>query len=296
MQQKHIGFFLLMPILLAVIAVVAWPRPASAQCGSSASSCKNCHEVQKVMPVNAKGVWHTSHAFGDFCEFCHAGNAKSKDKAAAHTGMLAPLADVKGACQSCHPNDYMDRAKKYADALGKPIGTGAVPISTSPTGGATTTTANNPSCGPVAPTGGQTIDLNKVYAGLGESSSNNTGNLILMGLIAMMVFLLMGLIFYYEHPIQRGMAAFRHLLATPGSAVAPENLGASSPELETLMLQLSSSDPATLRALRVLLADRENGPKLVQALSHMDLNALGELGERDQKALTALLTLAREIG
>lgn len=296
MQHKHFGFFLLGPILLAAIAIIAWPRPASAQCGSSASSCKNCHEVQKVMPINAKGVWHSSHAFGDFCEFCHAGNAKSKDKAAAHTGMVAPLADVKGACQSCHPNDYNDRAKKYADALGKPIGTTAVSISTSPSSGTTTTAANNPGCGPTAPTGGQTIDLNKVYAGLGETSSTNTGNLILGGLIAMMVLLLLGLVFYYEHPVQRGVAAFRQLLATPVSTLAPENLQAASPELGTLLQLLSTSDPATLRALRVLLADRENGPKLVQALSHMDLNALGDLGERDQKALTALLTLAREMG
>jgi hypothetical protein len=247
------------------------------------------------MPINAKGVWHTAHAFGDFCEFCHAGNAKSKDKAAAHTGMLAPLADVKGACQSCHPNDYLDRAKKYSDALGKPIGTGAVPVSTSPTSGTTTTTANNPSCGPAAPTGGQTIDLNKVYAGLGETSSINTGNLILGGLIAMVMFLLLGLVFYYEHPVQRGIAAFRQLLASPVSTPASENLGVTNPELGTLMTQLSSSDPATLRALRVLLADRENGPKLLQALSHTDLNALGQLGERDQKTLTALLNLAKEM-
>ena len=67
---------------LAVIAVVAWPRPASAQCGSSASSCKNCHEVQGQDAVNADGTgWHQSHAFGDFCYICHAGNNQSMDTA-----------------------------------------------------------------------------------------------------------------------------------------------------------------------------------------------------------------------
>ena len=37
-----------------------------AQCGSQASSCKNCHEVKGENAVNAKGDWHISHAFGDF--------------------------------------------------------------------------------------------------------------------------------------------------------------------------------------------------------------------------------------
>ncbi|MCB8981602.1 MAG: hypothetical protein H6657_29695, partial [Ardenticatenaceae bacterium] len=62
-----------------------WPQTANAQCGSSASSCKNCHEVQAVDPVNNDGTsWHEAHAFGDFCEFCHAGNVQATDEAGAH--------------------------------------------------------------------------------------------------------------------------------------------------------------------------------------------------------------------
>ncbi len=125
MRKKHVGLFLLIAMMLAVIAIVTWPHPASAQCGSSASSCKNCHETQKQDPVNTKGAWHTQHAFGDFCEFCHAGNVKAKDEASAHAGMLDPLSDVQGSCQSCHPNDYIDRAKSYADALGKTVAAGS---------------------------------------------------------------------------------------------------------------------------------------------------------------------------
>ena len=63
-----------------------------AQCGSAASSCKNCHEVKGEDAVNAKGDWHTQHAFGDFCEFCHAGNVQAADKTAAHQGLVANLA------------------------------------------------------------------------------------------------------------------------------------------------------------------------------------------------------------
>ena len=302
MQRKPIGFFLLMATLLAAIAVLTWPRPAAAQCGSSASSCKNCHEVQKQGPVNTNGAWHTQHAFGDFCEFCHAGNVKVKDKAGAHTGMIDPLADVKGSCQSCHPNDYMDRAKKYADALGKTIGTTTAPAATAPMTGTVATTSTLP-CGPAAPTGGETIDLNKIYAGTDSATPTNIGNIVLVALIGAVVLLLVGLVFYYEHPVERGVLAFRQLLAMPALAAAtPEGVvldrqpsGARRPELEALLAQLSATDPAAVRAVSQLLSDRENGPRVLKALSHMDLNALTELGESDQKALAALLALVKEM-
>ncbi len=100
-------------------------RSVNAQCGSQASSCKNCHEVQGADPVNDDGTgWHTGHAFGDFCYICHAGNNQSMDQNEAHTGMVAPLSDVEAGCQSCHPNDLMDRAQVYATALGVEIGSG----------------------------------------------------------------------------------------------------------------------------------------------------------------------------
>jgi hypothetical protein len=93
-----------------------------AQCGSQASSCKNCHEVKGEDSVNAKGDWHISHAFGDFCEFCHAGNVQAADKAAAHEGLVEPLGDVKANCSSCHADDYQSGAEKYATALGVTVG------------------------------------------------------------------------------------------------------------------------------------------------------------------------------
>ena len=106
------GFLLLLGLLLLTATIV------SAQCGSQASSCQNCHEVQGQDPVNNDGTgWHELHAFGDFCYLCHAGNQQATDKDAAHEGMEPPMANIKASCQSCHPSDLDARAAVYAKAL-----------------------------------------------------------------------------------------------------------------------------------------------------------------------------------
>jgi len=99
MQRRNIFTLMAATGILLIVATGLWlatATPASAQCGSQASSCKNCHEVQGEMSVNSDGTaWHQSHAFGDFCYICHAGNNQAKDKVEAHTGMVAPLSDIK---------------------------------------------------------------------------------------------------------------------------------------------------------------------------------------------------------
>jgi len=129
MQNKNTALSFLFTGLAIVIVVgfyLTTATPVSAQCGSQASSCKNCHEAQVEMPVNADGTgWHQSHAFGDFCYICHAGNNQATDKAAAHEGMAAPLADVQASCQQCHVADLDARAKVYAATLGVEIGSGS---------------------------------------------------------------------------------------------------------------------------------------------------------------------------
>src|SRR5512145_3429563 len=108
MPNRKAPFFISLGGLLLLLAGLSlWflllPQPVAAQCGSQASSCKNCHEVQAQDPVNNDGTgWHESHAFGDFCYLCHAGNPQATDIEAAHTGLVPPLADVKAACQQCH--------------------------------------------------------------------------------------------------------------------------------------------------------------------------------------------------
>lgn len=126
----------LIPIFLGALLIAGFlllsnATRASAQCGSQASSCKNCHETQGQDPVNNDGTaWHTSHAFGDFCYICHGGNSQATDETQAHTGMEDPLSDIQVACQQCHPNDLEARAQVYATALGVEIGSGTVATTT----------------------------------------------------------------------------------------------------------------------------------------------------------------------
>ena len=116
----------LVAALMAGFYVLSTPTKTSAQCGSQASSCKNCHEVQGQDPVNSDGTaWHTSHAFGDFCYICHAGNNQATDETTAHAGMVSPLADIQASCLQCHPNDLQERAQVYAAVLGVTIGEGS---------------------------------------------------------------------------------------------------------------------------------------------------------------------------
>ena len=94
---------------LALLAAAGWlllmpATNASAQCGSQASSCKNCHEKQAQKPVNSDGTaWHTQHQQIDACVNCHAGNPQSMEKDASHTGMVAWESDVKAGCYTCLP-------------------------------------------------------------------------------------------------------------------------------------------------------------------------------------------------
>lgn len=123
----------LIPLIFSLILIVGVSlflsaRKTSAQCGSQASSCKNCHETQGNGPVNNDGTtWHTSHSFGDFCYICHAGNNQAMDKDESHTGMVAPLADIEASCMQCHPNDMQELAQVYAVTLGVEVGSGTPP-------------------------------------------------------------------------------------------------------------------------------------------------------------------------
>jgi hypothetical protein len=199
MQHKKTAFYFLFAGLALVIATgifLATATPVRAQCGSQASSCKNCHEVQAEMPVNADGTgWHQSHAFGDFCYICHAGNNQAKDKAAAHEGMVAPLADVKASCQQCHAADLDARAQVYAGALGVEVGSGTTaPASggdaaAAPVGAESApVAASGQSCNEIVVDDPNAVNYAQNYDEivLGKKPTN-WGNMILIGMIGMMV-------------------------------------------------------------------------------------------------------------
>jgi hypothetical protein len=199
MQYKKTAFYFLVAGVALVIAMgvfLATATPVSAQCGSQASSCKNCHEVQAQLPVNADGTgWHQSHAFGDFCYICHGGNQQATDKDAAHQGMVNPLSDIKASCQQCHVADLDARAKVYADTLGVTIGSGTG----APAAGATEAVpaaateaapgaASAQSCNQVVVDDPNTVNYVQNYDEivLGKRPIN-WGNMILLGMIGMMV-------------------------------------------------------------------------------------------------------------
>ena len=196
MQRKSIFTILVTAgVLLTVTGFwLATAPPTQAQCGSQASSCKNCHEVQAEMPVNADGTgWHQSHAFGDFCYICHAGNNQATDKSAAHDGMVPPLADVQAACQQCHVADLTERAQVYAATLGVEVGEGStapatgssevVPVSVEPSASVVTQ-----GCNEIVVDDPNVVNYAQHYDEivLGKKTVN-WGNMILMGMIGALV-------------------------------------------------------------------------------------------------------------
>ncbi|HUI89022.1 MAG TPA: hypothetical protein VLX61_09880 [Anaerolineales bacterium] len=147
MQRKKL---FVMPVIAGILIVIvsgialAITQSVHAQCGSQASSCKNCHEVQAKKPVNNDGTpWHTSHAFGDFCYICHGGNQQATDETEAHTAMVDPLSDVKASCKSCHPTDYQAKAQLYATKLGVQLGSGSAPAAAGSSGATPVATATS---------------------------------------------------------------------------------------------------------------------------------------------------------
>ncbi len=199
MQRKKLYMILITAGAITLIVTgiaLATAQPAKAQCGSQASSCKNCHEVQAKDPVNSDGKdWHQAHAFGDFCYICHGGNSQATDETAAHVGMVSPLADVQASCAQCHPNDLNAKAQVYAAELGVQIGTtastaapAATSASVSPTPAATAQAASSPQISAPPSDGANVVDYVQRYNQnvLGQSQIN-WGNIILMILIAGML-------------------------------------------------------------------------------------------------------------
>jgi hypothetical protein len=204
MQRKKLFMMMVATGFLLVLGTGLWlatAQPVNAQCGSQASSCKNCHEVQAQKSVNSDGTgWHQSHAFGDFCYICHAGNQQATDIAEAHTGMVAPLSDIKASCQQCHPNDLTERAQVYATVLGVDVNASSAPaapaVSDSTTSVSDQPAAVAPKPVSVAAPANTEIDLNDPnlvdYAKnydeivLGKKPIN-WGNAILLAIIGMVV-------------------------------------------------------------------------------------------------------------
>ena len=299
-RKLHFSIPILLGALCLAAAVLVYQPAvlASAQCGSQASSCKNCHETQGQDSVNADGTgWHQSHAFGDFCAMCHAGNSQSTDKTAAHTGMVDPLSDVKAACSTCHPADLMDRAKVYADKLGKPIGTG---------GGAATTGGSNTPAPTTAPastaaapepvlqvSAPSVVDYNQRYdqTVLGKVSVN-WGDVIVIVLIVLLAVGGGGFVYWNErrlHGRPISLDLFRPVPAAPTEAPLVEGY---SSEVTALLPLLNKLNPVGLHALKRILQNPDEANDLLHSLSHLDPDLLRRIRSLDKDARELLLALA----
>lgn len=183
-------------VLLLFVALALIPTDrAEAQCGSQASSCKNCHEVQGQDPVNSIGDWHTQHAFGDFCAFCHAGNVQATDEESAHVGMVDPMTDIDASCAQCHPGDLQDKAGAYGSQLGVDVnvssgGGSSASAPAAPADGTTNASASKPAASAQLGQAQNDADLVDYVQRYNEQvlgkKPTNWGNLILIGLIGLM--------------------------------------------------------------------------------------------------------------
>lgn len=281
---------------LGAFVFALWPAPAAqAQCGSQASSCKNCHEVQGVMPVNDKGDWHTSHAFGDFCEFCHAGNVQAPEAELAHAGMVDPLADAQASCAACHPDDAGDLAQAYAAALGVTVGGGSAPSSSPPSAPAEGPAAEEAGVAMVVPAAEAelgVIDFNQRYdeTVLGERAIN-WGNLILGVLIVIVIAAGAALIVWNERRLQAAEPSGAEKQPAT-SAESPPAIEGVSPEVAALLPALEKLNPIGRRALTRLLVDPETASDLLYRLSRLDPDLVRQVRGLDREIRSLLLAMS----
>lgn len=293
-----IGFLMLVGVLFL------WPASSvNAQCGSQASSCKNCHETQAQDPVNTDGTgWHESHAFGDFCYICHAGNNQSMDKVEAHTGMVAPLSDVQAACASCHPGDLMERAGVYAAVLGVEIGSGGGTTGGPASGGgeangeSPSSSPSNPPAEPAAPlvvTSSNIVNYSQLYdeTVLGKSSLN-WGNLILWMIITATA-VGGGIFVYWNERRLRGLPMM------PGRAAQPQAKEMDAPlvegysaEVSALLPMIARLNPVGLHALKKILENPDQANELLQSLSRLDPELVRRLRGLDRDSRLLLIAVA----
>ena len=311
----------LIPILLGAFVIGAlllfWPTAyANAQCGSQASSCKNCHEVQGKDPVNNDGTgWHEAHAFGDFCEFCHGGNAQSMVEADAHANMVKPLDNVQASCGNCHPQDTMEKAKVYASALGVQVnegggGTGSSSAGGSNTGGSSGS-AGAPSgseAGSAAPgspsgeassgsslvvEGGDIVDYTQQYNAtvLGKREIN-WGNIIL---IIMILGTLIGggsYVFWNERRLRGVPTGRKAKVVKEASAPVLPQIQDIPPEVVALLPKIAELNPVGLRALQRLLENPEEASELLHSLSRLDPDLVRRIRNLDRESRALLMALS----
>ncbi|HFE65759.1 MAG TPA: hypothetical protein ENJ93_00730 [Chloroflexi bacterium] len=313
-QKKHGFLWLLFLGGLLITVSLMWPEPAAAQCGSSASSCKNCHEVQGEYPVNSDGTnWHEAHAFGDFCEFCHAGNVQATTKEEAHQGMEAPLDNIQASCGNCHAADLDERAGVYAAALGVELGAGggsdggstpggeppaaedtaAPPADTTESGSADTASVSSapPSD---APSGLVVDDPNVIdyVARYNETALGikqvNWGDRILWGLIVVTAVFGGAFVIWNERRLRRN----RIPVSDEILAEQRQNYPEYPPQVVALLPRLAKLSPTGLNDMYRFLENPAKAETFLHDLNQLDPNLVKDVQKLDRESQALLLALA----
>lgn len=307
-HKTHTIFWFLLVSGLGVFLSLTVPQSAQAQCGSSASSCKNCHEVQGEDPVNNDGTnWHEAHAFGDFCEFCHAGNVQATDKETAHVGLEAPLDNVQVSCGNCHAADLDERATVYAVALGVEIGSGGGSGSEPPAntdggggGGGETAVAPSPakpntsSPAPSALSGLVVNDPNVIdyVARYNETVLGikvvNWGDRILLGLIAITLVGGGGFVVWNERRRQQPISPVSESVLAEQKSKYPDY----PPQVIALLPRLSQLSADAWQDLYQFLEDPTKAQALLHDLVRLQPDLVHQVRQLDRESQALLLALA----
>lgn len=304
MHSRKLNY--LIPVLAGLFILAGlfllWPaEDASAQCGSQASSCKNCHEVQGQDPVNNDGTgWHVSHAFGDFCYICHGGNNQSMDQDEAHTGMVPPLSDVQAGCASCHPADLSERAGVYAAALGVEVGMGGGSNTPAqPSGSQDASAAAGESSSQSSPpammfASSDVIDYNQRYAEtvLGQRQVN-WGDVIL-SLMIVMVAVGGGGFVYWNERRRRGLPLIPANMRPSADSTPRESVQIEGypDEVAALLPKIARLNPVGLHALKKLLENPDQASELLHSLSRLDPDLVRSVRSLDRESKALLLALS----
>jgi len=296
-KLRHLIPLIISLILIAGVSLFLSARQTSAQCGSQASSCKNCHETQGNDPVNNDGTaWHTQHQQIDACVSCHAGNPQSTDADQSHAGMVPWNSDVKAGCFACHPDDYMPLAQEYATTLGVTLddaGTAPSGAETQPTAVVTTTVETAPSGGGMVISEPGTIDYVQQYEEtvLGESTIN-WGNVVVILMILGLIFGGGAFIYWNERRL-RGLKGFYSPKSTEilSGTQAPIVEGYSTEVTELLPL-LAKLNPVGRHALKRILTNPEGANEILHSISHLDPDLIRRVEALDKDTRALLIALA----
>jgi len=146
-------------------------RSAYAQCGTKASSCKTCHEVQgKLKSEYPKALATSSIPFGDFCVFCHAGDTKPRQSSRAIKA-CRPTRRLGASCARAHESDCKRARREIRASFGCDAGPGS--------GGSSTPRGPTPLLPFVAKVarGGSTLDLAGTALFVGSSGLTESQHL-----------------------------------------------------------------------------------------------------------------------